>query len=156
MRRQQQKPARFLTTDSKSVGWSSSSAFAGTQDDEISSAEVCTGASAAPDSQSLEEEDEVMTDDLMSVSERDPCLGPAKVEQKRWACRPHQLVIDAPAQTSAANDKTPARTFCPGWAFSLASWMSLRDQAFCSPCHAFAVEHYQLGVFRISWTFAAC
>lgn len=70
-----------LNTDSESVGWNSSSAFAGMQDDEISSAEVCTGASAAPDSQSLEE-DEVMTDDLISVSERDPCLGPGKAEQK--------------------------------------------------------------------------
>lgn len=52
-----------------------------------------------------------MTDDLTSVPERDPCLGPGKAEQRKLACRPHQLVIDAPAPTSAAHDKTPARTF---------------------------------------------
>lgn len=57
-------------------------AFAYVQLDEISSAEACTGASAAPDSQTPEE-DEVMTDDLMSVSERDPCLGSGKVKQKK-------------------------------------------------------------------------
>lgn len=90
------KTCLVFNTGSESVGWNSQSAFAGVQDGEISSAEVCTGASAAPDSQSLEE-DEVVTDDLISVSERDPCLGLGKAEQKKLACRPHQLVIDAPA-----------------------------------------------------------
>lgn len=56
-------------------------AFAYMRVDEISSAEACTGASTAPDSQTPEE-DEVMTDDLMSVSERNPCLGSGKVKQK--------------------------------------------------------------------------
>lgn len=57
-------------------------AFAYVRVDEISSAEACTGASAAPDSQTPEE-DEVMMDDLMSVSERNPCLGSGKVKQKK-------------------------------------------------------------------------
>lgn len=52
------------------------------QADEISSAEACTGASAAPDSQTLEEA-EVMTDDLISMSERDLRLGSQKAKQKK-------------------------------------------------------------------------
>lgn len=123
------KTCLVCNTGSGSVGWNSQSAFAGVQDGEISSAEVCTGASAAPDSQSLEE-DEVMTDDLISVSERDPCLGLGKAEQKKLACRPHQLVIDAPAQTSAANDEIPARTFCPDWAFFFSIMDELKRPGF--------------------------
>lgn len=56
--------------------------FACMRDDEISSAEACTGASAAPDSQTPEEA-EVMTDDLISVSERDLRLGSGKAKQKQ-------------------------------------------------------------------------
>lgn len=73
---------------------------------------MCDGAAAAPDSQSLEE-DEVMTDDLLSVPGRDPRLGPGKAEPNKLARGPHQLLIDAPAQTAAANDSTPAHSFCP-------------------------------------------
>lgn len=129
------KTCLVFNTGSESAGWNSRSAFAGVQDGEISSAEVCTGASAAPDSQSLEE-DEVMTDDLISVSERDPCLGLGKAEQKKLACGPHQLVIDAPAQTSAANDEIPARTFCPDGAFYFSIMDELKRAGFLlsTPC----------------------
>lgn len=124
------------------------------QDGEISSADVFTGASAAPDSQSLEE-DEVMTDDFIPVSERDPCLGPGKAEQKKLACRPRQLVIDAPAGTSAANDQTPACTFRPDWVF-----FSVMDE-FKRPGFLFSVPCICCGTlpavfFRISYTFAPC